>query len=234
MLGYESVWVVMVPVKVTELCFPSRADMPWLRLRGITLACVVFLLGSRIAWYGWTQQARPRMHAAPYHPPPGMIGFGLLMIAALIAAAYLVRGFGQPTSEDCRRTVPVWLAGLTAFVMGAAWFELLGQCFKPKPVQPFWIAIFAGAGWAILAFTLFVRWSSRQAWGDGYRFAASSGATLACIAVPYLSIASWSKVDVTGKVIFDVCAFVGMVALARSVLARVRSASADRYGGHAH
>src|SRR5215472_1997237 len=78
MLGFESVWVVIIPVQVTELFFPEWAAKPWLRMRGAIAACVFFLMGSRIAWYGWTQQARPRLHAAPYHPQLAMIALGLL------------------------------------------------------------------------------------------------------------------------------------------------------------
>jgi hypothetical protein len=48
------------------------------------------------------------------------------------------------------------MAGLTAFVMGAAWFKLIGENFISKPVQPFWIAIVAGSAWAAAAFVLFV------------------------------------------------------------------------------
>src|SRR5277367_6158965 len=81
MLGFESVWVVLVPVQVTELFFPDRRELPWLRKRGIIASCVVFLIGCRIAWYGWTQQARPRLHAAPYHPPILVIVLGLASIA---------------------------------------------------------------------------------------------------------------------------------------------------------
>jgi len=52
MLGYESVWVVLVPVQVTEILFPARRARPWLRKGGLIAACVAFLLGCRIAWYG--------------------------------------------------------------------------------------------------------------------------------------------------------------------------------------
>jgi len=222
MLGYESVWTVVVPVQITELFFPRQAGQPWLRLRGIILACVAFLIGCRIAWYGWTQQARPRLHAPPYPPPLGMIALGLVAIATLVVAAYLVRGFGLPSPNDERPTVPAWLGGLTAFVMGAAWFELIGQNFIPRPVQPFWIALAAGATWALAAFTLFVRWSSRPAWGATHRFAAAFGATLACMAAPYLTIASWPKIDVVGKIIFDVLALTGFLLLARNVYSGAR------------
>jgi hypothetical protein len=218
MLGYESVWAVVVPVKVTELFFPRQAPQPWLRKRGTVLACVVFLAGSRIAWYGWTQQARPRMHAAPYHPPLPMIALGLLAIGGLIGLAYLVRGFGRPSTEDRRRAIPVWLGALAAFVMGSAWFPLVGQNFDPRPVQPFWIAIAIGAAWAALAFTLFTWWSSRPAWSEVHRFAAAFGATLACMVAPYVTIASWPRIDVIGEVLFDALALAGFLLLASRVL----------------
>ncbi len=35
MLGFESVFIVLVPIQVTELLFPERRDEPWLRARGI-------------------------------------------------------------------------------------------------------------------------------------------------------------------------------------------------------
>lgn len=222
MLGFESVWVVLVPVQVAELFFPRRAGVPWLRVRAIIVACVVFLLGSRIAWYGWTQQARPRLQAAPYHPPASLIALGIALIVGLIAVAYLIRGFGRPSQANRNRTIPPWLGGLTAFVMGAAWFELIGQQFIRNPVRPFWIAIAAGIAWALLAFALFTAWSSRTAWSEAHRFAAAFGATLGCIVTPYLTITSWPRIDIVGIVIFDALALAGSAALARKVLARAK------------
>lgn len=220
MLGFESVWVVVIPVQVTELFFPKHSGMRWLRLRGIIIACVVFLLGSRLAWYGWTQQARPRMHAAPYHPPLIMLAIGFAAIAVLIIAAYLARGFGLPSPDDRRRTAPPWLAGLVALAMGVAWFGLVAQYFIAKPLEPFWIAIVAGIAWAGIAFALFVWWSSRSSWGLPHRFASAFGGTLACMVIPYLSMASWLKVDIIGNVAFDIFALVGFVLLARKVAQR--------------
>jgi hypothetical protein len=224
MLGYESVWVVVVPIQVTDLFFPRHAGQSWLRVRGIILACVVFLVGSRIARYGWTQQARPRSHAAPYHPPLTMTVLGLAAITTLIAVAHVVRGFGLPSPDDRGITAPAWLGGVTAFVMGSAWFVLIGQNFVPKPVQPFWIALVAGIAWATVAFRLFVWWSSRPAWSAVHRFAAAFGATLACMAAPYLTIGSWPKVDLVGKMLFNAVALTGFLLLARSVLERAQTA----------
>ena len=234
MLGYERIWVVVVPVQVTELFFPRRAAKPWLRWRSAIIACVVFLVGSRIAWYGWVRQARPRLHAAPYSPQPGMIVLGFAAIAALVAAAWLVRGFGQPRQDDRRRTAPAWLSGLTAFVMGAAWFTLIGEVFNPNPVEPFWSAIAAGIAWAALAFVLFFWWSSGPAWSRAHRFAAATGATLACMAAPYLTIATWLKIDVLGEATFDVLALTGLVLLARKLFAGAKKVEGDAIAANAN
>lgn len=227
MLGFESIWVVVVPVQITELLFPHKAGQAWLRLRGSIVGCVAFLLGSRLAWYGWTQQARPRLHAAPYHPPLALIGLGLAAIVALAAVAYLIRNFGGP-SNDGQKAIPAWIAGITAFVMGGAWFEIIGQCFMPKPVQPFWIVIAAGVAWAVLAFALFFRWSSRQGWSEVHRFAAAIGATLACMATPYLTIATWPKVDVIGELIFDALTLAGILLLGKKVFGRAKAAETQK------
>src|SRR6266568_4863736 len=95
MLGFESVWVVLIPVQVTELIFPERREQPWLRKRGLIVTCIAFLVGCRIAWYGWTQQARPRLHAAPYHPPIVALLCGIAAIATLTFMAWLLREYGR-------------------------------------------------------------------------------------------------------------------------------------------
>jgi len=218
MLGFESIWVVVVPVHVTDLFFPARSAMPWLRKRWAVVAGFFFLFGGWIAWYGWTQQARPRLHAAPYHPPLGKVVLGLLMIAGLIVLAHLLRNVRSQANSG-RRSVPARLTGVIAFVMGGVWFEIIGQQFSPYPVQPFWIAIAAGVAWAVIAWLVF-RWlSSSPAWGKSHIFAVTFGATLACMAAPYLSISSWTRVDIIGIIIFDVIALVVFAMLAKKVFA---------------
>ncbi len=222
MLGYESVWVVVVPVQFAELFFPAKAAQPWLRWRGVAAGCVAFVLGSLLAWYGWTQQARVRMGAAPYHPPMRLTVLGFLMIAGLIGLAYALRGVGRPRPGDRRRTVPAWVAGFVAAVMAAGWFELIGQVFTPKAVQPFWVAVGAGLAWALLALALFVWWSSQPGWGERHRFAAAWGATLVCEAGSYLTLAGGLKLDLVGKMVFDAIAVALFVRLGLKVVRRTR------------
>jgi len=72
---------------------------------------------------------------------------------------------------------------------------------------------------AIAAFALFAWWSSRSSWGNSHRFMAVIGATLACMAAPYLTISTWPKIDVVGEIIFDAAALIGFWLLARKVFA---------------
>jgi len=223
MLGYESVWVVVVPVQVTELIFARRREALWLRRRGWIVCVIAFLLGSRIAWYGWTQQARPRLGAAPYHPPTAMIAGGLAAIVVLMGLAYMLRDVGHRAAG---RTAPAWLAGLIALVMGGGWFILIGQLFIPNPVQPWVKALVAGAAWAGLALLLFLWWTSRSAWSDVHRFCACWGTTLACQSMPYITIRSWPTLDVIGKAVFDGFAVLGFLWLGRRILRQERPKAA--------
>ena len=71
---------------------------------------------------------------------------------------------------------------------------------------------------------LLVWWSSRPAWSRAHRFAAATGATLACTAAPYVTIATWPKIDVVGEAIFDALALIGFLLLARKVFAGAKTA----------
>lgn len=208
MMGFESVWVVVVPVQVTELMFGSRARAPWLRTKGLVVCCVVFVLGCRIAWYGWTQQARPRLGAAAYHPPTVLLALGVGLILALIWLAYLLRGVGRGEENDGRGGVPAWVAGVAAFVGGAAWWAVITQVFVPRPIQPWWLVVVAAIVWAAVAYALFGAWPSRAAWGLRHRWAAAFGATLGVMISPYLNLAGWGKAELTAQVIFGVCGVV--------------------------
>jgi hypothetical protein len=220
MLGFESVWVVLIPVQVTELIFPNYRERPWLRTRGLIATCIAFIVGSRIAWYGWTQQARPRLHAASYHPPITLILIGLASIAALIFAAYLLRGYSNSGQIASRRPASPWLLGIKAFIFAAAWFELIGLIFVPHPGLAVSIPLTAGLIWALLSFILVRYWSAASGWRDIHRFALSFGTILGCMVMSDVSAAGWTRVDLIGKFVFQISAFIALLPLARNVWRR--------------
>jgi len=74
-----------------------------------------------------------------------------------------------------------------------------------------------GIAWAALAFTFFYRWSSRTSWSEPHRLASVFGATLSSMAIPSMTIASWPKIDILGKLIFDAFSLAGFLLLATKV-----------------
>ena len=90
-LGFETVWVVLLPVQLTELLFRSRRKKPWLRTGGLVTSGALFLIGCFVAWYGWTQRARPMLfHAPKYQPPTAAILLGAAAIPLFVMCALLV------------------------------------------------------------------------------------------------------------------------------------------------
>jgi hypothetical protein len=222
-LGYESVWIVLVPVLVTELIFPRRRDEPWVRTRGLLIASVVFLVGSFIAWFTWTQQALPNVfHVPVYHPPALTMALGLLSIVLLTLAASAARGIG--VTRASRTPPPPWLVALAALLLGFPWYGLMAVVFGGWRV-PLWILMIAASAWGSAAWLLIGRWTTASGWQDSHRWALGFGALLVCMSAGFLGAANWSRTDTIAKAVMNVLAVAGMVILAVRIARRTASAA---------
>jgi hypothetical protein len=218
MLGYESVFVVLIPVAVTELLFPSRRTQPWLRTRGFVSAWAVFGVGSLLAGYAWIKRARPSLHAAPYQPPFLTVAAGVAAILLLGWLAWALRAAGEGKAEHLRKPgnpIHAWFAGIVAFVLGAGWDWLIGLLFTPIRFAA-WVAITGGCLWALIAFVLIQRWSKASGWdepgrGEIARWSLAFGSILAIMSMGYLSTKGWKHADLAFKAIMNLLAFAGLV-----------------------
>ena len=229
MLGYESVWVVVVPITATELLFPMRRSQSWLRKGGIIAVCSVFAFGSFIAWLSWTQFARRNMHAAIYHPPLIALASGVAAILLLIGLSHALRGvggeMGASASSAPASQLIAWFAGIAALVMGCAWFKLIAMLFTPIHTAV-WIPLTAGFAGAGLSYMLF-RALSSGAWSDMQRWAVSFGATLACMAASSISSAGYKHSDFVAKIVIDALSFIALLLLGMKVRKRITSAEVN-------
>jgi hypothetical protein len=227
MLGYESVWVVLVPVQLTELIFPERRNEPWLRRWQMVTVCVLFFVGSYIAWFAWTQRARPmKFHVPPYNPPLLAIALGALAIVVLTAMAYAFRA-AVPGEDAARKTSP-WLVGLGALPLALAWYALMNLIFVPRTGPPLWIPMAGGIAWAAFAFFLVKYWSASAAWGDLHRWALVSSVTLVCMVAGFSGSGAWLRMDLIAKIVLNVIAVVLLLLLGRSILNRSQRSSHDK------
>jgi hypothetical protein len=217
MLGYETVWIVLVPLMITELIFPERRHEAWLRPRGIILAVIAFAVGAVMLWALFTQVTVPIVfHQPKYYPPLPTLLLGVLAIVMLIAAAYALRR--APARPTVRQGAPPpWLVGVSAIGLSVPWWALIVLVFAPRPALPIWLPLVAGTVWATVAFVLISRWSRTSGWGDEHRWALSFGALLVCMAAGFIGSSVWPAIDLLDKIALNIAAVVLMISLARTI-----------------
>ncbi len=228
MLGYESVWVVLVPVQVTELIFAKHRNERWLGNRGLIVSGLVFLVGCYIAWYAWIKRARPVVfHAPEYHPPATTILAGLLAILLLALTAYARRRGGQAAPDATHRAPSAWAVGLAGVVLSLPWYWLIGLVFSPTPRPGFGIPMAAALAWSALAYLAIRHWSTSTRWQDAHRWALTFAATLVSTVGGFSGSSAWPRVDLIGKWVVDVIALLGFLLLLR----RIRHRGVATLGG---
>lgn len=220
LLVFESVWVVLVPVQFVESIFPEHQGQPWLRKRGLVVTGLVFIFGSFIAWYLWTQRARPMVyHVPPYHPPVSYIFAGVAAIVLLAIVAFALRRAGAQSSQRERRVPRPSLSGVIAFVFAAPWFLVIGLAYGMRPSLPVWIAILAATLWAAAAVMLFKWWASSGTWSEMHALAIASGALIASMLMGFAE-GNWRRPDLIFKIVLDVLAALWMFSLLRKTHTR--------------
>ncbi len=214
MLGYETVWVVAVPIQVTELIFPEWREERWLRNGGMATSVVVFLMGAAIAWYAWIKRARPMVFHAPYYDvPQSMIDVFLVVIATLMLLAFLMRDV-ERADATTRTAPPPWSMVAAAMLFGFPWYRLMVLIFGERSTQPFWVSMALGAAWGGLAYFLIRYWSVGRGWNDKHRWGLTFGAVLVCMIAGFSGSSTWPRMDLIGKCVLDVLAVIGFVLLA--------------------
>jgi len=225
MLAFESVCITLVPVQIVELIFPERRKEPWLRARGLVMASGIFVVGAFLAWFLWVKIARIQVfHFPDYKPPVVTVALGLLAIVVLALISYAWRGTRDQGRGPSGKVVSPWLVLPATLVMGFPWYILMVLIFAPRPQPPaLWIPVSATIAWAAMTVVLLRRWASASGWGEMQEWALSFGVLLVCMSAGFLGSSFWLKMDIIFKVVLNVIAVVGMVALARRVRRRAKA-----------
>lgn len=225
-LGYESVWVVLLPVQLTELLFPKQRSRSWLRVRGFVIATMVFVFGAFVAWYGWTQRARVKIfHMAPYNPPPLYILIGVAAILVLMAGAYALPSPQRAESGMATRLAPSrWVVAVVSCALGTPWAAsgLLGWGVGHLPAVPFGVILAVGLAWASLTLFLIERWASSSNWTDTHRFAVVFGGVLACMLGGFavFTMGGALRIDWIGKTVINAVAIPWLISIGWAVQRR--------------
>jgi hypothetical protein len=229
-LGYESVWVALVPVQLTELLFPDRRRSCWLKTRGLVIACFVFVWGAFMAWYGWTQRARVKIfHMPPYSPPPLYILSAIVAVVLLILLAHrLPYSQSLEKQANVRRAPSAEIVGLTITILGSPWVAFVALAFGWVPGAPVPFVLIGGLTWCVLTLFLMRRWTLSRDWSDDHRFALVFGGVLAGVVGGFAVFKTGGalRIDWIGKAVTDAAAIFGLFLVRAGVKSRNSGASA--------
>jgi hypothetical protein len=219
-LVYESVFVVFAPIYLAELIFRRRRDGLWLGKTAMVVVAAFFALGIFLAWFSWTQIARPKVfHVPAYNPPLTSVAIATAVIAALIFCALgpFRRSLAQPAAS-LKPPAP-WLIGAAAFVWATLWYGLVLLAFGIAPQFPPAIAVGGGILLSVTILLLLPRWVAHADWSDTHQFATIFGAMLGLMLSSFVGFIGSLSLDLYFKIGVDALALLLMIALG----ARVRS-----------
>ena len=226
MLGYESVYAIVLPIALTEILFPARRDEPWLSQRGLAITAVIFALASVGVWWLWSHVGVARYSSAVTISPLNVI-LGVVVAVALVAATLALRRNPRPVAKAARssrrRAWWPWALWLIAFIFGLFWWILVVLAYLPANVasggSPL-VPIIFGAVWGLFAYVT-IRWLSGAAnWQDRHRLGLIFGASVASMLAGTLTVLAGEPIDLLGKLALDLVAIILFAILAWRLRAR--------------
>jgi hypothetical protein len=204
-LIYESVSVVMLPVYLTELIFPDRKKDVWISKGGVMLFSVLFLLGSFVAWFTWTQIARIKVFHVPAYTPT----FPLVALAVIVIVFLIFWATKKSAAKSFQEKLKMPARGIL-MTSGAIWsillYGLVVLAFGIQPSFPPLIAIAVGLILAITPIYFLPRGSGDPGWNGRHVFAVIFGVMLGSMLISFLGFIDAAPKDLYFKIVIDLIA----------------------------
>lgn len=188
---YHAVFTIAVPILVTELVVPDRRHQPYLRLRGLILTAVCYLLGIALIRFAIAPHA-PGADPSYTTPISHLFGAALLVtVLGITALAILPRTPRHQPGPDAarRRSTPPPHPGVLATLGGVGTIIALrlptplGTGADSRPMLGPGLAVVAqiAASLATVAAILLLlrHWSTGPGWNDQHRAGLAAGLLLA-------------------------------------------------------
>jgi len=213
-LIYESVFVVFLPVYLVELIYPGRKHDLWISKGGMFVVIPLFLVGSLLAWFTWTQIARVKVfHLPAYHPPVAAVVVAVVAISVLIFMA--LKHVGKTTINPAVALKPLspWLPGVAGAIWATVLFGIVLLGFGIKPDFPPMAAIGIGLVLILAAVYVVPRWSAHTDWNRNYRFGLIFGTMLGSMGAGQLGFMDTHGPDLYFKIITNLIAVGLMIVL---------------------
>jgi hypothetical protein len=213
-LVYETVFVVFVPVYLVELIYPNQSKELWVNKFGLVATIVFFFIGSVLAWFTWTQIARPNVfHLPAYNPPLEAILIACGAICGLSFAALGPFRNALACPSQPLKTPSPWLLGLAGTAWAILWFGLALLAFGIYPPFPPAAAIGAGLLLAIVVVLIVPRWTADFRFQHKHQFALIFGTILGSMLIGFLRFLGDASIDFYFKLVVNLIAIALMITL---------------------
>jgi hypothetical protein len=221
-LIYEPVFVVFLSVYAVELIFPARREGLWVGKGWLFLIVPLFIAGSLLAWFSWTQIARVKVfHLQAYHPPLAAV---ISAVAAILILFYLA--FARLNKKKAIQpiTPPMnWLLALGGAVWATLLFGLVLLGFGIDPDFPPAIAVAGGLVLAITPIAILPKLTSHAQWGARQQFTLVCGTVTGSMLAGQLGFIGTTGPDLYFKVLSNVIAIGLLIVLGLKTWKRTAS-----------
>lgn len=220
-LLYETVFVVFIPVHLTELIFYSRSKDSWLGKWGVITIGLLFVLGGFMAWYTWTQIARVKVFHVPAYNP--LLSY--IIIAAVCIACLIFLAIGRVNKIHSWRRIPLspprpWILAFIGALWAVLLYGLLLLAFGITPSFPSLLSMGIGLILAAGALWFLPRWAASLQWWKIHVFSLILGTISGSMLVSFIGFTGAAKADLYFKLITNILAFLFLIWVGMSVKKR--------------